>query len=191
MKTLQNELSRMAVYNSVNDFIKSLSKDIDNVITNEVSDYVTDAAVAHAEGTVYKRYKIHYRRGNGKAGHYVRRFSLLDKDEWKTKLVNRMGGFDHTVAIYSTAKPNLMLNDFGDLVFQTPYSLPELIELGERKYTARFGGIGYTINGLPVKRYRYLQARPFAVDTVKQLNSSSVLRDIFERSLYEKGYRFT
>lgn len=182
----------MAIFNSVQDFIKTLSNDIDNVMSNEVSEYVTDSAITHAEGSVYKRYKIHYHRGQkNKIPHYVRRYSLLDRDEWDKKLLGRMGSFDHTVAVFSKAKPNLMLNNYGDLVFQTPFSLPELIELGEKKYTAKFGGIGYTINNLSNKKYRYLQARPFAAATVKELNSrSGLLRDIFEMSLYDKGYRF-
>lgn len=53
----------MAIFNSVQDFIKALSNDIDNVMSNEVSEYVTDSAITHAEGSVYKRYKIHYHRG--------------------------------------------------------------------------------------------------------------------------------
>ena len=183
----------MAEFKSLADLFKSVNKDIDQALDSGVSDYVTQVAISYAKQRVYNRYRIHYERKS--RPHYVRRKSLLQEENWNSELVSQpaieIGVSNHTVAIYNTAKPNKVLNDKGEAANNTDeiQSLPELIELGQKKYTQKFGGVGYMFNNLSTNKYRYLQARPFVQATVKQLNSNDILSTVFDTCLIMNGYR--
>lgn len=183
----------MAEFTCLTDLFKSVNKDIDKALQDGVSNYVTQVVIGYAKQRVYNRYRIHYERKS--KPHYVRRMSLLQTENWDSELVSRpsieIGAKNHTVAIYNTAKPNGILNDKGEAANNTDelQSLPELIELGQKKYTQQFGGTGYIFNTLSAKAYRYLQARPFAQATVKQLNSNDILPTVFDTCLIMNGYR--
>lgn len=183
----------MAEFKSLADLFKSVNKDIDQALDSGVSDYVTQVAISYAKQRVYNRYRIHYERKS--RPHYVRRKSLLQEENWNSELISQpaieIGVSNHTVAIYNTTKPNKVLNDKGEAANNTDeiQSLPELIELGQKKYTQKFGGVGYMFNNLSTNKYRYLQARPFVQATVKQLNSNDILSTVFDTCLIMNGYR--
>lgn len=183
----------MAEFKSLADLFKSVNKDIDQALDSGVSDYVTQVAISYAKQRVYNRYRIHYERKS--RPHYVRRKSFLQEENWNSELVSQpaieIGVSNHTVAIYNTARPNKVLNDKGEAANNTDeiQSLPELIELGQKKYTQKFGGVGYMFNNLSTNKYRYLQARPFVQATVKQLNSNDILSTVFDTCLIMNGYR--
>lgn len=119
----------------------------------------------------------------------------MQEENWNSELISQpaieIGVSNHTVTIYNTARPNKVLNDKGEAANNTDeiQSLPELIELGQKKYTQKFGGVGYMFNNLSTNKYRYLQARPFVQATVKQLNSNDILSTVFDTCLIMNGYR--
>lgn len=183
----------MAECKSLNELFSNINKDIDSALTSGVKTYVSKVAMAYAKQKVYNRYRIHYERKS--RPHYERRMSLLQEENWDSKIVSQsamqIGITGHTVAIFNTTTPNKNLNDHGDMAHNTDeiQSLPELIELGQKKYTATFGGTGYIYNNLSLSKYRYLQARPFAKATVAQLNGNDILRSVFDTCLIRNGYR--
>lgn len=170
----------MNEFKSIQDFVKNLSQDIQQVMETDIKEEAIDLAIQQADTEIYKAYN---------PIEYDRRYSFLKKELWTFDVLASSVN-EHMVAIYNTAKPNPYTNAMGDLFATTDKDLPTLIELGNAKYRKAYGKIGYDFTVFP--KAKYLAPRPFISTTSIMLNGNGnkSLKHNIEKSLITKGYRF-
>lgn len=169
----------MREFKSVQDFVKQLSKDVQQSMRTDVANDVVDLAIGQAQKEVYDVYTPIV---------YKRRYSLIDRDLWAYLDLSGFGD-SCTLQFVNMATPNPIIDD-GDLFGSMYKNLPTLIEMGQLMYTTKYGheGYDYDTNG----NYEYMYPRPFASTTSQILsgNDSRSFKYSLEKSLKTKGYLF-
>ena len=169
----------MREFKSVQDFVKQLSKDVQQSMRTDIANDVVDLAIEQAQKEVYDVYTPSV---------YQRRYSLIDRDLWA--YVDLSGYLDdYTLELVNLATPNPYLNGVDGTLATIDKHLPTLIEMGHEAYTTKYGGHGYDI---PEPEARYYRPRPFASTTSNILsdNGDRSFKYSLEKSLKQKGYLF-
>ena len=170
----------MREFKSVQDFVKQLSKDVQQSMRTDVANDVVNLAIEQAQKEVYDAYKSVV---------YQRRYSLIDRDLWAFQMPSLFD--EYQLLFFNLATPNPYYNgsNADDDFATTDKHLPTLIEMGHEAYVTKYGEHGY--DSMDNQR-SYYYPRPFASTTSQILsgNDNRSFKYSLEKSLKTKGYLF-
>ena len=168
----------MREFKSVQDFVKQLSKDVQQSMRTDVANDVIDLAIEQAQKEIYDVYA---------PAVYQRRYSFINRNLWAFQMPSLFD--EYQLLFFNLAPPIPYLNGVDGILATTDKHLPTLIEMGHEDYVTKYGGHGYDI---PDSTLRYYYPRPFASTTSQILssNDSRSFKHSLEKSLKTKGYLF-